>query len=193
MGHVNAGLCAVLAIVLIATEASGQVYKQVRPDGTVYYSDKPPPSVTGSTELKPDIRSRAARPEDDPIFAAMNVYGNETMVETFYRFCRKAVPESEPAVRQARDQWNARNFSLLAKKLVVLQDQFSRQQLLKIAGETEATHEQILQKVRSATAAEQVTWCKAAPVRYDAYEMNPSRNPTIVKTLESYTPKAPRR
>ena len=184
---------AVLALVLFATETSGQVYKQVRPDGTVFYSDKPPPSTTGAAELKPNIRSRAARPEDDPILAAMNVYGNETMVETFYRFCRKAAPESEQALREARDRWNARNLSLSAKKIVVMQDQFSRQQLLRIAGETQATHEEILQKVRSATPAEQATWCKAAPARYDAYEVNPIQNPTIVKTLESYKPRAQRR
>ncbi len=123
----------------------------------------------------------------------MNVYGIETMVETFYRFCRKAAPESEAAVREARDRWNARNLSLAAKKIVVMQDRFSRQELLKIAGETESTHEKMLRKVRSATPAEQATWCKDASARYAAYEMNPIRNPTIVKTLESYKPKARRR
>ncbi len=184
---------ALMAILLVSTEASGQVYKQVRPDGTIFYSDKPPPPAAGSAEVRPGIRSRAARPEDDPVLASMNVYGNETAVETFYRFCQKVAPESEPPLREARDRWNARNLPLTAKKILVLQDHFSRQQLLKMAGETEATHEEILQKVRSATPAEQMTWCKSAPARYDSYEMNPIRNPTIVRTLEAYTPKASRR
>lgn len=111
---------AALAILLAATEASGQVYKQVRPDGTVFYSDKPPPSGAGSAELKPEIRSRAVRSGDDPIVAAMNGYGNEkTMAETFYIFCRKAAPETESAVREARDRRNARHLSLSARKIVI--------------------------------------------------------------------------
>lgn len=178
---------------LIALEALGQVYKQVGPDGKVFYTDKPPPTATGSTEVKQAIRSRAARPEDDPVFAAMTVYGNETMVETFYRFCREAAPEAEPALRDARDRWNARHLALTSKKLVVLHDQFSVDQLRRIAVETEASHEEILQKVRLASSVEKARWCKGAPARYDAPEMNPVRNPTLVKTLESYTTKATRR
>ncbi len=183
---------AILMAAFVAFAAQGQVYKHVGPDGKVFYTDKPPPATAGSVEVKPEIRSRAARPEDDPIYAAMNVYGNETMVETFYRFCRDAVPESEPALREARDRWNARHLALRSTKLTVLHDQFSIDQLRRIAAETEATHREILQKVRLASAKEQSTWCAAAPARFEAQELNPARNPRLVKTLESYKPKAAR-
>jgi hypothetical protein len=169
-------------------QVSAQVYKHVGPDGKVYYSDKPS-TTTAPVELKPDIRSRAPRADEDPVYAAMNVYANETMVETFYRFCRETVPESEPAVRDARDRWNARHRRLTTAKLVVLHDQMSVDQLRKIAAETEATHREILQKVRTASAAEHAAWCKAAPARFEAQEVNPVRNPTLVRTLDQYKPR----
>ncbi len=183
---------AILMTAFVSTATLGQVYKQVGPDGKVFYTDKPPHTAAGSSEVKSDIRSRAARPEDDPIYAAMNVYGNETMVETFYRFCRDTVPESEPALREARDRWNARHQALSSRKLVVLHDQLSVEELRKIAEETEAAHMEILQKVRLASPREQASWCKAGPARLEAQEVNPVRNPTLVKTLESYKPKAAR-
>jgi hypothetical protein len=114
-------------------------------------------------------------------------------VETFYRFCRDAAPESEPALREARDRWNARHSALSSAKLAILHDQFSLAQLRQIAAEAEATHLEILQKVRSASANERSAWCAAAPARYEAPEINPARNPTLVKTLESYKPKAVRK
>lgn len=174
----------------LALPAAAQVYKHVGPDGRVHYSDKPAPAA--SVEVKPDIRSRAPRPEDDPLHAAMNVYANETMVETFYRFCRDTVPESEPALREARDRWQARHRQLTAAKLVVLHDQLSRDQLRSIASETESAHLEILQKVRMASPAEHAAWCKAAPQRLEAQEVNPSQNPTLVRTLDAYRPKTRR-
>lgn len=180
---------AFLLVALFAVgQVSAQVYKHVGPDGKVYYSDKPA-TTTAPVELKPDIRSRAPRADEDPVYAAMNVYANETMVETFYRFCRETVPESEPAVRDARDRWNARHRRLTTAKLVVLHDQLSVDQLRKIAAETEATHREILQKVRTASAAEHAAWCKAAPARFEAQEVNPVRNPTLVRTLDLYKPR----
>ncbi|HRD97874.1 MAG TPA: DUF4124 domain-containing protein [Rubrivivax sp.] len=181
-----------LLTLLVTTSVAAQVYKHVGPDGKVFYSDKPQTTSSAATELKQEIRARAARPEDDPMHAAMSVYGNETMVETFYRFCRDSVPESEPAVREARDRWNARHRQLTAKKIVVLHDLLPIDQLRKIAAETEATHKEILGNVLSASPREQASWCKAAPGRFEAPEVNPARNPTLVKTLESYKPKSAR-
>lgn len=188
-GRRRAASRAFLLVALFAFgQANAQVYKHVGPDGKVHYSDKPAPT-TAPVELKPDIRSRAPRAEEDPVYAAMNVYANETMVETFYRFCRETVPESEPAVRDARDRWNARHRRLTTAKLVVLHDQLSVDQLRKIAAETEATHREILQKVRTASPAEHAAWCKAAPARFEAQEVNPVRNPTLVRTLDQYKPR----
>lgn len=188
-GRRRASPRAFLLVALFAVgQVSAQVYKHVGPDGKVYYSDKPA-TTTAPVELKPDIRSRAPRADEDPVYAAMNVYANETMVETFYRFCRETVPESEPAVRDARDRWNARHRRLTTAKLVVLHDQMSVDQLRKIAAETEATHREILQKVRTASAAEHAAWCKAAPARFEAQEVNPVRNPTLVRTLDQYKPR----
>lgn len=188
-GRRRAASRAFLLVALFAFgQVNAQVYKHVGPDGKVYYSDKPA-TTTAPVELKPDIRSRAPRADEDPVYAAMNVYANETMVETFYRFCRETVPESEPAVRDARDRWNARHRRLTTAKLVVLHDQMSVDQLRKIAAETEATHREILQKVRTASAAEHAAWCKAAPARFEAQEVNPVRNPTLVRTLDQYKPR----
>lgn len=188
-GRRRAASRAFLLVALFAfAQVNAQVYKHVGPDGKVYYSDKPAPTAA-PVELKPDIRSRAPRAEEDPVYAAMNVYANETMVETFCRFCRETVPESEPAVRDARDRWNARHRRLTTAKLVVLHDQLSVDQLRKIAAETEATHREILQKVRTASPAEHAAWCKAAPARFEAQEVNPVRNPTLVRTLDQYKPR----
>lgn len=179
--------------IFVPLVAFGQVYKHIGPDGKVQYSDRPPTAGSGSTVVQPEIRSRPARPEDDPVTAAMNVYANETAVETFYRFCREVAPESEPALRDARDRWNARHATLSRKKITVMHDHFSVDQLRKIAAEMEATHLEILDKVRRAPLTERSAWCKAAPTRYEAPELNPSRNPALVKTLVSYQPKAARR
>lgn len=185
--------CTVLAgLCVVALSASAQVYKHVGPDGRVYYSDKPPAAAGGPAELKPEIRSRAPRPEDDPMHAAMSVYAHETMVETFYRFCRDTVPESAPALREARDRWNARHRQLAAAKIIVLHDHLSIDQLRRIAAETEATHLEILQKVRAAPPAEHAAWCRAAPDRFEALELNPARDPTLARTLLTYKPRNPR-
>lgn len=66
-------------------------------------------------------------------------------------------------------------------------------QLRKIAAEMEASHLEVLDKVRRASSTERSAWSKAAPARYESPEVNPSRNPALVKTLDSYQPKAARR
>lgn len=186
---INVHRLVILAFCVAVGPVGAQVYKHVRPDGSVVYSDRPPAEASRSVEVNPGIRSRAARPEEDPMHAAMRVYGGETMVETFYRFCRDTVPESEPALRSARDRWNERHRQLMASKLVVLKDQLSISELRKLAAETEAAHLEILAKVRMAPKSDHAAWCHAAPDRYEAPEINPVRDPTIVRTLESYKPR----
>ena len=116
----------------------------------------------------------------------MSVYVKVTLVEEFYRFCRDEVPSTEPDVLRARNQWNEQNSALQERVKEVVNDRYTTRELLKIANETESANLAIVSKLRSAAAQEKSAWCRRAPANIAAIEMNPSRNPTLVKTLLNY-------
>ena len=166
----------------------GQVYKSVGPDGKVTYSDGPPASAA-KVEQKSDIRARPLRPEDDPLTAAMQVYVKVTLVEEFYRFCREEVPSSAAEVLRARNLWNTQNAALTDSVKVIVNDRYTTRELLKIAGDTERSNLAMVAEIRRASDQEKSLWCSQASAKIASMEMNPSRNPTLVKTLLNYKPR----
>ena len=118
------------ALCALAPCWAGSVYKSVGPDGKVIYSDTPP--VLGSVDVSKDLRARDPGLKVDPVKVAMNVYIKEVIVETAYRFCKEQVPQSEASVRAARDRWMQRHAQLRAKKIQMLQDRLSSEELRRI-------------------------------------------------------------
>ena len=116
----------------------------------------------------------------------MLVYVKVTLVEEFYRFCRDEAPSTESAMLIARTQWNAQNSALRERVKDVVNDRYTTRELLKIANDTESTNLKVISQIRSAPEKEKLAWCRQAPAKMASMEMNPSRNPTIVKTLLNY-------
>ena len=190
-GGVRFGMsCRLICLLLLCAPGIGssQVYRSVGPDGKVTYSDSPP-AAAAKVDQKPDIRARPPRPEDDPVTAAMQVYVKITLVEEFYRFCRDEVPSSAADVLRARNLWNDQNAGLAAAVKVIVNDRYTTRELLKIAGDTERENLGIVAEIRKASAKEKSLWCSQAPAKMASMEMNPSRNPTLTKTLLNYKPR----
>lgn len=163
------------------------VYKIVGPDGKVTYSDSPPPGA--AAEAKGGIRSRTPSADEDPVKAAMTVYANEIIVETAYRFCAKEIPETEPAVRQARDRWLARHAELRAKKIVILHDRLSMDELRALAARSERDNEAILDSMRKAPRPEREKWCRGAPQKFASPQMDLLVHLTLASTVMNYKPR----
>jgi hypothetical protein len=164
-----------------------QVYKYVGPEGKVEYGDRPGGTARGIDDL-PDVVPLVDGREGEPLHAAMTVYVSETMVEFSYRFCRDRVPQMQGTVHDARNQWNTLNAALRKKKIKVLHDHYSPDQLRKMAAETEAQQMALLRKVGAAPKADQERWCAEAPARFQSAAMSPSLKPAIVRAIEIYKP-----
>lgn len=188
--HAMRNLSAVFAVVLVLVSLpapAASVYKRTGPDRKVTYADTPP--ADGAAEVKEGIRGKALTVDDDPVAAALAVYANEIVVETSYRLCREIVPDSTAAVKSARDNWMERHADLRSKKIEVLHDRLSTDELRTIADRTERENESILQAIRAAPAAEQAKWCQEAPKKFAAPEMNLAARPTLVRTILDYKKK----
>lgn len=164
-----------------------QVYKYVGPEGKVEYGDRPGGTASGIDEL-PDVVPLVDGREGEPLHAAMTVYVSETMVEFVYRFCRDRIPQMQSTVHDARNQWNALNAALRKKKIKVLHDHYSPDQLRKVAAETEAQQQALLRKVAAAPTADQERWCAEAPARFQSAPMSPRLKPAIVRAIDIYKP-----
>ncbi len=177
-------LLALLACCLFAPFASGAVYKSIGPDGKVTYSDTPPAS--GSVDVSKEIRKRDPALKLDPVKAAMAIYAKEVIVETAYRFCREQVPQSETRVRIARQAWMDRHAQLRAKKIVVLHDKFSTNELRALAVKAEAENERLLSTLRQAPLEERTKWCANAPKTFTTPEFDLAANQDLVDTIMNY-------
>ncbi len=176
-----------LLLLVVPGPRADPVYKIVGPDGKVTYSDAPPPA--GAAESKSSIRSRTPSDDEDPVKAAMKVYANEIIVETAYRFCAKEVPETEPAVKQARDRWLTRHAELRSKKIVILHDRLSMDELRALAARSEHDNEAILDSMRKAPRSEREKWCRGAPQKFASPQMDLLVHLTLASTVMSYKPK----
>jgi hypothetical protein len=163
---------------------AGSVYKTVGTDGKVIYTDTPPTS--GPVQTLVNIRSRAPVPEDHPVKTALMLYTKEIIVETAYRFCRDQVPDSTQAVKGAHDRWMEQHASLLSKKIPVLHDKLTVDELRVIAAQTEQENEKNLRIMRDAPAAERSKWCYNAPKTFASPEFNLAGNPVLVETIMNY-------
>lgn len=181
------------SLLLIALLCQGSVwadaiYKTVGPDGKIVFSDKPPEAAKNTTKL--NLSANPDRAENDPAKAALIVYQREVMIEVTARFCIKNEPETADAVKTARDNWMLRHEALREKKLVIVKEQYTREQLLGVAREAESVNEGNLEKVRNYEAKERTRWCQELAKRIAAPEMNLLGNLTLVNTLSQYKSKA---
>lgn len=160
------------------------LYKIVDPDGKVTYTDKPPTSGTAQTLA--NVSGKAADPEESPVKAALMLYTKQIIVETSYRFCRDQVPESAPEVKVARDRWMENHASLLAKKIPVLHDRLTMNELRKIAAQSEQENERILRVMRKAPLSERTQWCNNAARTFASPEFNLAGNSALVAAIMNY-------
>ncbi len=163
---------------------AGSVYRTVGPDGKVIYTDILPTS--GPVQTLAKIRSRASVPKDDPVKAALILYTKEIIVETAYQFCRDQVPDSAQAVKGAHDKWMEQHASLLIKKITVLHDRLTMNELRVIAAQAEQENEKNLRIMRVAPAAERSKWCYNAPKTFASPEFNLAGKPVLVETIMNY-------
>ncbi|HZF14633.1 MAG TPA: DUF4124 domain-containing protein [Steroidobacteraceae bacterium] len=173
-----------LLLALLAPCSAGPVYKSVGPDGKVTYSDTPPAS--DSEDVSKDLRAKDASLRVDPAKAAMQVYVKEVIVETAYRFCRDEVPESAGPVREARDRWMQRHAQLRARKILVLKDRMTTDELRQLARQAQEQNEGILRTMKQAPLAERTKWCTAAPKTFAAPEFDLAGKPELVDAIMNY-------
>jgi hypothetical protein len=164
-----------------------QIYKYIDPEGAVAYADRPGGGGRGIEDL-PDVVPLVEGEEGEPLHAAMTVYVSETMVEFSYRFCRDRVPQMQGTVHDARNQWNTLNVAIRKKKIKVLHDHYSPDQLRKMASETEGQQMALLRKVGAASRADQERWCEEAPARFQSASMSPVLKPALVRAIDIYKP-----
>lgn len=177
------------ALALAQACGAAPLYKVVGPDGKVTYTDQRP-AAEGADALKgsatPGARAPSAAGQSDPASAAGAAYAMQLVVESGSRFCSTYVITSSRDVLKARAGWRERNIELLQKKNAVLRDTVGLPAMLSMSGKMERENEAVLQKLRQAPEAEQQKWCAAAPASFEAAPLDPSRNPTLVKTIMDY-------
>ncbi len=181
------GVCFTL---LCPLTGHAQVYKQVAPDGTISYTDKPADARSGATET--ELRPKAPGAQLDPVKASLTVYAQETTVESIYTFCAREDPLSEPTFRQARNQWLDQHAQLTARKIPILHERFSREELLALAEETRKAQQRIYNTLRGASRERIAGWCRDAPRKLSAPELSPRLDPQLVMAIMNYRPSAAR-
>lgn len=173
-----------IAAAFVALPAlAAPVYKHIGPDGTVSYSDVP---ATGAATVQGDARSKPPGFEDNPVTAAIMVSTHGIIVESIYRFCRDAVPDTALSVKAARDRWVEQHTSLHAKAKTILRDKLTMAELRNIAAQTEQDNEKVLGQLRQAPYAEKKRICEDAPAKFTAAEMNVAGHPALVRTIMDF-------
>jgi hypothetical protein len=196
------------ALFLASVCYAAPVYKVVGPDGQISYTDQPPPS--SSARAVSTIRSGtpnnddAAKPagkvsvDRDPVFASLQVYFKQIIVESAKSICINLAAEYPPVqgakealadAMKAREKWWNRHIKLIEKKNVVLHDMLTREELLKVAKDAERENEPIVRKLQQAPAAERLSWCQNMPTTIAALEFDLARNTVLGETIMGYKPK----
>ncbi len=165
------------------------VYKVIGPDGKISFTDQPPASAVTQEIKAPVNQAKVVELERDPKVAAVTVYAKQIIVETGSRFCTMNAPSTTHAVLAARDAWRERNVELTEKKNRVMARLMSFDERTRLAQRSERENEAVLDKMRAAPLAEKLKWCQAVPVNFAAQELDPSRNPTLVRALREFDAK----
>jgi hypothetical protein len=185
---VGASLLVLLAAASPLPCAAQKIYKNVAPDGTVSYTDTP--QQNGTSETVTTIAPPPSEGEHEPLKAAITVYEWEILVDAVSRFCQTQVPSTATTVLAAKSEWMERNADLRARKITVLHQLLTNEQLVGLATQATQTNVSILRRIEAAPLAEKTKWCQSAPRQFAAYGLDPMSHPVLVATLQNF--KAPR-
>ena len=163
--------CAALLLGALGADAQAQgVYKRVAPDGSVSYSDEPPPGQarqrapprlprkppTGSVPA----RAAAASPIDPALEQSVLVLmGYESTVAEFQEACLATLSTSFQKYDGAAQKWKERHAAVLARHAMVLKDFYTpaQQEGLRTGARNRARD--TMASFHSAAAAAKAKWC----------------------------------
>jgi hypothetical protein len=151
-------LCAALVLGALAADVQAQrVYKRIGPDGSVSYSDEPPPGQR--RETAPATRKPAAGTAPRAAPAALLLMGYESTVAEFQDACLATLSTSFQKYDGAAKKWRERHAAVLARNAAVLKDYYTpaRQEGLRSAARSRARD--AMAGFESASAAAKVKWC----------------------------------
>jgi len=192
----------ILAALAMPACQAQQVYKVVGADGRITFTDRPPPAspaqaVTpfgGRAPARPAPAVPAAR---GPIEAALQVYYKQIIVHSAKELCRQlgsmypdlpGVAATAATAAQAGTQWQQRHAALAQQQIVVLQDQFTRAELLRMADDARIENNSYVSRLSRQPPAEQLGWCAQFPKTLASLEFDLASNPVLVRQLMDYKP-----
>lgn len=135
-----------------------------------------------------------------PVEAALQVYTKQLIVHSAKELCRQlggmypnlpGVAATAAAAGQAGTQWQQRHAALAQRQIVVLQDQFTRAELLKLADDARIENNAYVSRLSRQAPAEQLTWCAQFPKTLASLEFDLAGNPVLVRQLMDYQPVRP--
>jgi hypothetical protein len=179
-------LLALSGVLVAHSVLAAPLYKVVGPDGKVSFTDQMPTSGAAEAVKAPVNQSLVADTDRDPLAASLAVYAKQMVVESSGRFCVAFAPTTSHEVVVARDAWRSKNFALNEKKTKVMASQMSVEMRNRLADKTERENEAILDKIRNAPMVDKVKWCRNLPASFTSMELDPSRNPMLVRTIMSF-------
>ena len=159
-------LCAALVLWALAADAQAErVYKRIGPDGTVSYSDEPPPgqrreTVPSNSPKKPATRASVALPIDPALEKSVLVLmGYENTVAEFQEACLATLSTSFQKYDGAAKKWKERHAALLVRYAVVLKDFYTPAQQESLRSAARNRTRDAMASFHSASAAAKVKWC----------------------------------
>ncbi len=167
---------------------AGELYRIVGPDGKVSYSDRPADAPAAKTvKLVAGASSSSGTGDPTIVEAVVKVLTMEGVVQDLTRFCGTFVPETSRPVREARDEWIARNKALTVQRNKVVRDVLSMGEMVSLAATMDKEARKLRMQATEATPAMKKTWCQEAPKNFAAREMDPSRDLTLTRVLMTHT------
>jgi hypothetical protein len=181
--------CLLLFLALVVPPSfGGELYRIVGPDGKVSYSDRPADGPAAKTvRLVAGASSSSSSGDPTVMEAVIKVLTMEGTVQDLTRFCGRFVPETSRPVREARDEWVARNKALTVQRNKVARDVLSMSEMVSLAATMDTEARKKTSLATEATPAMKKTWCLEAPKNFGAREMDPSRDLALTRVLMTHT------
>jgi len=155
-------LCAALVLGALAADAQAQrIYKRIGPDGTVTFTDEPPP---GQARQSAPPRSPGKPPPMPPIAPALEksvlvLMGYESIVTEFQEACLATLSTSFEKYDGAAQRWRERHSEVLVHYLAVLKDFYTPAEQEGLRSGARNRTRDMMASFYSAPAAAKARWC----------------------------------
>lgn len=186
-------LCAALVLGALAADAQAQaqrIYKRIGPDGSVTFTDEPPPGQARPPAPSRSPRKAQAPPPIDPVLekSVLVLMGYESIVAEFQDACLATLSTSFEKYDGAAQKWKDRHAAVLARYFVVLNDFYTPVEQERLRSGARNRTRDMMASFHSASAGAKARWCDENADAINAGSVDMLGKEQYMRPLLGYAP-----